>query len=74
LGNIAPNSAKERAPLTVIIPPTSQTISINPGEGRCLAISPVVRNIPEPTIAPITKKVESRRFSFLKSPGFVCSS
>jgi hypothetical protein len=48
-------------------PPSSHTIRIMRGEGRYSAIKPVVINIPEPTMAPITKKVESRRFIFRKS-------
>jgi len=67
LGNNAPNSAKESAPLIVIKPPTSQTIRMRPGEGKYSAIKPAVINMPEPITAPITSEVESRRFKFLKN-------
>ena len=66
---MAPSSAKDRAPLRAMNPPTSQIRRIIPGLGRYPAIKPVVIKIPDPTMAPMTRKVESRRLSFLRRCG-----
>src|SRR4030042_2188187 len=69
-GYIAPSSAQDRAPPSVNNPPPSQTSRSHPGDDTYSRIYPEVMKIPDPTTAPMTRKVVSRRLSRLRSCGF----
>src|SRR4030042_5118208 len=69
-GYSAPSSAQDRAPPNVNRPPPSQTSRSHPGDDTYSRIYPEVMKIPDPTTAPMTRKVVSRRLSRLRSCGF----
>src|SRR5262249_51151085 len=57
----APSSAKARAPVSVIAPPSAQAASIQAGEGTAASTCDGVRKIPEPIEAPVATRTRSNR-------------
>ena len=64
-GKVAPSSPKAIAPQKAIIPPTTQSASINNGFPKKSIMKPVVVNIPAPIIFAITIFVTGKSPSFL---------
>src|ERR1051325_9768814 len=67
-GRRCASSAYTNAPASAIIPPTIHTPIIRDGAVRCCATTAGLRNIPAPTIPPITIIVASKTPRRLESP------
>src|SRR5262249_19801077 len=71
LGNIAPSSPYASAPAKANTPPAAKRPRMSAGCGQSRAMSPVVRKIPLPTVAPMVMSAPSSGPSDRRSLGAV---